>query len=168
MSLRAKIEAVVYAAEEPVTLAQLASVFAPEIREAWQAAQTRAEEARSGVQSVRIREVGEPASPMLPLTGPPETESIAEPDAPEPDTAELGASDTGAPEQDAVNGDAEATAKRAARQDERAIREHLRSVLNQLMAELQSSDRGVEIREIAGGYRMATKPEYHDAIRSPS
>jgi segregation and condensation protein B len=24
----------------------------------------------------------------------------------------------------------------------------------------------VEIREIAGGYRMATKPEYHDAIRS--
>ncbi len=35
MSLRAKIEAVVYAAEEPVTLAQLAAVFAPEVREIW-------------------------------------------------------------------------------------------------------------------------------------
>ena len=34
------------------------------------------------------------------------------------------------------------------------------------MAELETGDRGVEIREIAGGYRMATKPEYHDAIRS--
>jgi segregation and condensation protein B len=26
--------------------------------------------------------------------------------------------------------------------------------------------RGVEIREIAGGFRMATKPECHDAVRS--
>jgi segregation and condensation protein B len=33
MSLRAKIEAVLYAAEEPVTLAQLATVFAPELNE---------------------------------------------------------------------------------------------------------------------------------------
>src|SRR5277367_5133005 len=31
MSLRAKIEAVIYAAEEPVTLAQLASLFSPEL-----------------------------------------------------------------------------------------------------------------------------------------
>ena len=26
-------------------------------------------------------------------------------------------------------------------------------------------DRGLEIREVAGGYRLATKPEYHDAVR---
>ena len=24
---------------------------------------------------------------------------------------------------------------------------------------------GLEVREVAGGYRMATKPEYHDAVR---
>ena len=30
MSLKAKIEAVIYAAEEPITLAQLASIFADE------------------------------------------------------------------------------------------------------------------------------------------
>ena len=26
-------------------------------------------------------------------------------------------------------------------------------------------DRGLEIREVAGGFRFATKPEYHDAVR---
>ncbi len=33
----------VYAAEEPVTLAQLAAVFGPEVREIWQAEQKEAE-----------------------------------------------------------------------------------------------------------------------------
>jgi segregation and condensation protein B len=67
----------------------------------------------------------------------------------------------------APDADAEAAAaKRSARNEERAIREHLRKVLDELMAELDTGERGVEIREIAGGYRMATKPEYHDAIRS--
>ncbi len=27
------------------------------------------------------------------------------------------------------------------------------------------SDRGLEIREVGGGFRLATKPEYHDAVR---
>ena len=27
------------------------------------------------------------------------------------------------------------------------------------------SDRGLEIREVAGGFKFATKPEYHDAVR---
>ncbi|HEX4580516.1 MAG TPA: SMC-Scp complex subunit ScpB, partial [Acidobacteriaceae bacterium] len=67
----------------------------------------------------------------------------------------------------APDADAEAVAaKRAARNEERAVREYLRKVLDALMAELDRGERGVEIREIAGGYRMATKPEYHDAIRS--
>ena len=42
----------------------------------------------------------------------------------------------------------------------------LRGLLDELIAEYAKSDRGMEIREIAGGYRMATKPEYHDAVRS--
>jgi segregation and condensation protein B len=33
------------------------------------------------------------------------------------------------------------------------------------MREYQISDRGLEVREVAGGFRMATKPEYHDAVR---
>ena len=60
---------------------------------------------------------------------------------------------------------AESEAKRAARQRDREVREVLRGLLDELIAEYANSDRGMEIREIAGGYRMATKPEYHDAVR---
>ncbi len=34
-----------------------------------------------------------------------------------------------------------------------------------MIAGYEADGRGVEIREIAGGYRMATKPECHDAVR---
>src|SRR5271166_2883206 len=34
------------------------------------------------------------------------------------------------------------------------------------MADYASPDRGMEIRQIAGGYRMATKPEHHDVVVS--
>jgi segregation and condensation protein B len=47
----------------------------------------------------------------------------------------------------------------------RRLRDYLRSILDQLIADYASSDRGLEIREVAGGYRLATKPEYHDAVR---
>jgi segregation and condensation protein B len=147
MSLRAKIEAVVYAAEEPVTLAQLAAIFTPEVREIWQAEQQEATASAAE---------GEASAESLP------SEAIS--DAP----AEPGETATVEPVVEGANpeGDAEAAAKRAARNEERAIREYLRKVLEELMAELDTGDRGLEIREIAGGYRMATKPEYHDAIRS--
>jgi segregation and condensation protein B len=38
-------------------------------------------------------------------------------------------------------------------------------LLDELIATYSSDDRGIEIKEIAGGYRMATKPECHDAAR---
>jgi segregation and condensation protein B len=55
--------------------------------------------------------------------------------------------------------------KRLARQRDRRVRQTLQPVLEELIADYASSERGMEIREIAGGYRMATKPEYHDAVR---
>jgi segregation and condensation protein B len=149
MSLRAKIEAVVYAAEEPVSLAQLAAVFAPEVREIWQAERDEAAAA------------GQDAGDELPAEQP-STEAVPSPEAvSEPTEAETGE------EAASADADGEAAAlKRAARNEDRAIRDYLRKALDELMAELDTGDRGVEIREIAGGYRMATKPEYHDAIRS--
>ncbi|MFL6429479.1 MAG: SMC-Scp complex subunit ScpB [Acidobacteriaceae bacterium] len=155
MSLRAKIEAVVYAAEEPVTLAQLAAVFAPEVREIWQAEEAeRAAAAPSGGD-----EAAQPAIEVVPEAPSEELSS----EALETETAAAEVTEENAAQE--TDGEA-AAAKRAARNEERAIREYLRQVLDALMAELETSDRGVEIREIAGGYRMATKPEYHDAIRS--
>ena len=54
---------------------------------------------------------------------------------------------------------------RETREKERRLREYFRTILDQLIADYASSDRGLEIREVAGGYRFATKPEYHDAVR---
>jgi segregation and condensation protein B len=163
MSLRAKLEAVVYAAEEPVTLAQLAAVFAPEVREIWRAEKNAAQDAEAGAaESVETPSQGEvPTGEAVVEATPPETVETADESA-APSVSDAEANADGKPDTDAA-GDA---AKRAARNEERAIREYLRKELDALMAELETGDRGVEIREIAGGYRMATKPEYHDAIRS--
>jgi segregation and condensation protein B len=46
------------------------------------------------------------------------------------------------------------------------VKSRLRASLEELIAEYNSADRGMEIRAVAGGYRMATKPEHHDVVRS--
>jgi segregation and condensation protein B len=145
MSLKAKLEAVVYAAEEPVTLAQLAAIFADEV----------------------LPETGEAAEPeaeQIALAGlSPETET-------EDATAEAATTEGEGAQATEETASALAEAnegeeKKLARQRDRRVRQHLQQVLNELMADYAGSERGMEIREIAGGYRMATKPEYHDAVR---
>ncbi len=44
-------------------------------------------------------------------------------------------------------------------------REELRAALDELVEASHAADRGVEIRKVAGGYRMYTKAEHHDAVR---
>ncbi len=44
--------------------------------------------------------------------------------------------------------------------------ERIRLLLDELIAECDQPGRGIQIREVAGGYRMATKPEHHDAVRA--
>jgi segregation and condensation protein B len=44
--------------------------------------------------------------------------------------------------------------------------DRVRSLLNQLMTEFERPEHGVTIREVAGGYKMATKPEHHEAVRA--
>jgi segregation and condensation protein B len=175
MSLKAKLEAVIYAAEEPVTLAQLSALFAADALE-WKSAQEAAN--------------AEPAAPegeTLPLLNAELNDDEPEEPSPEPVAADSeGAPEAGPntspdanpltnPETAADNGaepaadaplDAEAEAKRLARQQDREVRAILRGLLDELIASYASDDRGIEIREIAGGYRMATKPECHDAART--
>jgi segregation and condensation protein B len=110
----------------------------------------------------------------------PEAEADAVPDA-VPDSAagvpsneELSAEpEAGAEAQDKASSEsksgsdaeAELETRRLARQRDREARAILRQLLDELIDEYLSDERGVEIREIAGGYRMATKPECHDAVR---
>ena len=149
MSLKAKVEAVVYAAEEPVTLAQLAGTFAHEVLEglAEAAAKVQAEEDEAAEDAAGLAAKDAAESPV-------EASTDAAPEAAKPSEEDFAA------EQAADSGE-----KKAARQRDREIRAVLERVLDELIAEYANGDRGIEIRQIAGGYRMATKPEYHDAVR---
>lgn len=211
MSLKAKLEAVIYAAEEPVTLAQLASLFVDEALE-WKAQQETAAESAVPAESKDAAEQLNEAFPDLeleaeePATAPEEgsaetaspaaeaaagtetagnsAEAVAEPgegvvaetetsseagaqaEAPAAEGSEAAAE--GAPVDNASidESQAEAEAKRAAKLREREARATIKKLLDELIADNAADGRGVEIREIAGGYRMATKPEFHDAVRS--
>jgi segregation and condensation protein B len=50
--------------------------------------------------------------------------------------------------------------------DESEIKSLVRSTLNELVGEYGRSGHGIEIREVAGGYRMSTKPEQHEVVRA--
>jgi len=176
MSLKAKLEAVIYAAEEPVTLAQLAALFVVDALE-WKAEH----EAASAEQT---QDAGEPLPPLagewefdtLELNQTPANLAIPEQVMPEPVKPLSLASDIEAsPETgselepaslDEATGDAEREAMRLARLRDREARLIIQQLLDELIATYASDSRGVEIREIAGGYRMATKPECHDAVRA--
>jgi segregation and condensation protein B len=143
VSLKAKIEAVIYASEDPVTLAQLVGLLGVEaqaelIRDA------ATQHALSLNETEAELEAAAEQDPTLLPDSPPE------PSAADPDAAH----------ETAPTPDTRAEKARAAR-----LRAHFRSVLDTLIAEYASSDRGLEIREVAGGFRFATKPEYHDAVR---
>jgi segregation and condensation protein B len=44
--------------------------------------------------------------------------------------------------------------------------ERVKRLLDELVAEYAGEAHGLMIREVAGGYKMATKPEHHEAVRS--
>jgi segregation and condensation protein B len=163
MSLKAKLEAVIYAAEEPVTLAQLAALFATE------ALELKAEQESASVnESTQTTEAADTQSTLAEEFVYPEADSAQneEAAAAESTTETVTNSDSATDQPTPPSADAELEARRQARQRDREARAIIRQLLDELIAFYAADGRGVEIREIAGGYRMATKPEYHDAVRS--
>ncbi len=151
MSVKAKLEAVIYATEEPVTLNQLAALLKDAALE-----ELRAEEqARLALNEV----VGEPHAEEeldeetieFEDEEPSEVPAQAEPEAEAPVVA---------PEPPPLD------PKAQEKEDLRRVRDRIDMLLEELMAEYSSADRGMEIRQIAGGYRMTTKPEHHDVVVS--
>jgi segregation and condensation protein B len=142
VSLKAKIEAVIYASEDPVTLAQLVGLLGHEAQ-AELDCDADTQQALSLNETEALLETAAEADPSLLPDTPPEP-SAADADAAPP---------------------TEPTAARAEKARAALLRTHFRAVLDVLIAEYASSDRGLEIREVAGGFRFATKPEYHDAVR---
>lgn len=172
MSLKAKIEAVIYAAEEPVTLAQLAGLFGVEAE-----LELRRRERAQGELPLEDGADGacgdsdaiDPEVLNAEVIVAAFAEEVAADEVPEAGEARVPAeAEAGAIEDSAgprPTEDTGAASKRAERERGRRIREMLRGLLDELMREYATSDRGLEIREVAGGFRMATKPEYHDAVR---
>jgi segregation and condensation protein B len=204
MSLKAKLEAVIYAAEEPVTLAQLAALFAADALE-WKAEEEAASAGLAALQpylgeefaildapamlypeldsalpdnlDLEIDSAGSPAETVLnsdiPASSPADAEASLETpsesllDAPEgaealPEGAAAPVAESASEAE--LTAEAELELRRIARLRDREIRGLLRQLLNELIASYAADGRGVEIREIAGGFRMATKPECHDAV----
>lgn len=46
------------------------------------------------------------------------------------------------------------------------IKSRIRVTLEELIADYSGANHGIEIRQVAGGYRMSTKPEQHDVVRA--
>jgi segregation and condensation protein B len=121
VSLKPKIEALIYAAEEPISLDHLAALLKDDL--------------------------------------------IALKTAPEASAAETPPAEGLPARNDAVAIPAH-DQKRAQKSERAELRELLRPLLEELVADYAREDRGIEIRQVAGGYRMSTKPEHHDVIRA--
>ncbi len=154
MSLKAKVEAIIYATEEPVTLNELSSLLKDTVladlhaeEEARLAlnetiydgpppAETEEDDAYS-LEEAAAEIADESSMIILPEPAP------AEPPAPTAEDKQLDE-----------------------KEQLKAVKARLSSVIEELIADYASPDRGMEIRQIAGGYRMATKPEHHDVVVS--
>jgi segregation and condensation protein B len=206
MSLKAKIEAVIYASEEPVTLAQLTGLLGHE-------AQTELDHLDSAQHALSLEQAAAdqaaPAEDELNSDSAPDRESQVEAEHAEAlkrhlhdaaaeeahharevrlrtaaATAAMSSADSvepflaifeGATAAAEQGSEAPAAAQpeekdekkiaRESKEKERRLRDYFRTILDELIADYATSDRGLEIREVAGGYRLATKPEYHDAVR---
>ena len=61
--------------------------------------------------------------------------------------------------------DLRSSAENGAEPDPAQMKSTLHAALDELITDYAAGDRGMEIRQVAGGYRMSTKPEHHDVVR---
>ncbi|HEX4425178.1 MAG TPA: SMC-Scp complex subunit ScpB [Terriglobales bacterium] len=50
--------------------------------------------------------------------------------------------------------------------DDAAVKSQVRLALEELSTDYDNANHGIEIRQVASGYRMSTKPEHHDVVRA--
>jgi segregation and condensation protein B len=201
MGLKAKVEAIIYAAEEPITAEQIAALLkdmvlaeeAEEKAKAEAAAQDAAE--ATGDAEPIVADATEAEAPSVEEAAPaevaPEGEAVPEvvEEAAAEATDEALAAEEPAAEFTAVpadpkapsgleeNAEASVTApdpvagkrkkptKKELTEDGR-ITARIRVIIEELIQDYQDEDRGMEVSAVAGGFRMATKPEHHDVVRA--
>ncbi len=153
MSVKAKVEAVIYATEEPVTLNQLASL----LRE-------------SALAELRAEEDARLALNQMLSDGTPEPSDEDADDMPADEPAnDSGADSATLPEQPSAEPTdipelTEEQQRDLEKDQSRRVKAYLETILDELTAEYSDGSHGVEVRQVAGGYRMGTKPEHHDVV----
>ena len=50
--------------------------------------------------------------------------------------------------------------------DDAEVKVRVQAAIEELVADYGAASHGIEIRQVAGGYRMSTKPEQHDVVRA--
>lgn len=143
MSLKPKIEAIIYAAEEPITLEHI-TVLVKDMVLAEMAAEAAkiAEEQAASEQPAESVAVTEATSPETIAT----TEAPTTVEAPEPTRKKKG--------------------EKKDQTEDQKVKARVRATIEELSADYDRENRGMEIRQVAGGYRMATRPEHHDVVRA--
>jgi len=146
MSVKAKVEAIIYATEEPVTLSQLASLLRDAVLNELRAEDEARLALNETVSAGKPVKWDEASSDAVKETAPPaQAESR---------NGELVSSQDLTKDQQSERD----------KQDLKRVKEYLSRIFTELTADYSRSDHGMEIRQIAGGYRMGTKPEHHDVV----
>lgn len=185
MSLKAKIEAIIYAAEEPITVEQISAlvkdmVLAEEVEQARAAAEIAASGEGTPAEQIEVvedRVSTEAAEAVADQTNEPTADVAAETTAEVPEPAN--GTEIAAPEEQpetiaagsaTVEGpDVTASKKKPAKKElseDARVRARVRTLIQELASDYAQDDRGIEIRAVAGGFRMSTKPEHHDVVRA--
>jgi segregation and condensation protein B len=143
MSIKAQLEALIYAAEEPITLDQMTALLKEDLLALGQTPQNGADSA--GISEPHPEQAEEHLGAVENVATAPGT-------APEGEAAAILAK--------------KPKGKDKEKSEKAELRSLLRPFLEELMAEFNREDHGIEIRQVAGGYRMSTKPEHHDLVRA--
>ncbi len=151
MSVKAKVEAIIYATEEPVSLNQLASL----LKDAVLTELRSEDEAR-----LALNEIISSEKPAVDEEAPGDEVALApevQTDTPQPpvefDVEPIASEDLAKDQKSAQE-----------KEDTKRVKAHLARILDELTTEYNQGSHGVEVRQIAGGYRMGTKPEHHDVV----
>jgi segregation and condensation protein B len=148
MSIKAKLEALIYAAEDPITVDQMAALLKDDLL------------ALKNLPAIAPHP--DDADEHL---GAVEEESPAEVSA--SGDASLPSGDAGDASVTEVGETPRSAARKSKEKSEKAeLRALLKPYLEELIAEFNGEDHGIDIRQVAGGYRMSTKPEHHDVVRA--
>ncbi|MGD0972835.1 MAG: SMC-Scp complex subunit ScpB [Candidatus Korobacteraceae bacterium] len=190
MGLKAKIEAVIYAAEEPITLEQISLLVKDIVLAEEAAAKAHADSlaeteplepaATPEADGASASDTSEPPEPA-PVDNASNNAAVSQPDGfaeeAEAEVNEISEAEA-APAEGATQAEPEPQAsvvapsqsqdkhRKPANTEDARIRLRVRSVVEELIADYSNEERGMEIRQVAGGFRMATKPEHHDVVRA--